>query len=264
MIHPSEFAYAFAYARAESVIGWGAGPFQPAGPRDADRAEWFRGGVERLTAAGRLVGTPGAGMTFTDEMTSAVLALVDPGIVLMAQRKAGDGVRTQTVHARGGDFIGLTRTAGGDFDMERYADLTAAAVASAAFVGASPAPLGTDTRIETDQETLAELKQLVGAGGTDRLAAALERLGAPGPEARSAGLALASPAAAGVLSVLYCRSNAVEDAEAFSVMTNAADETWVLFAPAGPAGPVFLERSSAAALAARVAVGIAARLSASG
>jgi hypothetical protein len=136
-VHPSEFAYAFAFARAEAVIGWGRDPFQPEGAE----GDWLEGGERRLAAAGRLVGTPEAGLNFTEEMSSAILALVDPDLVLLAQRKADDGMKTLTVHVAGTDLIGLTRDADGMFDLTRYADLVAAAGACAGFVGASDRPL---------------------------------------------------------------------------------------------------------------------------
>ncbi len=263
-LHPSELAYAFAYSKTADVIGWGRDPFLPSGERDGDPTTWYARGEARLLAAGRLVGTPSAGLNFTGAMASVVLALADPGIVLLAQRRAGEGVRTLTVHAAGDELAGLTRRPDGMFELTRHADLTAAAGACASFVGAALAPLAREARVEASQPVLARLKALADAGQAEKAIAALVKLGAPEPDAKSAVLALARPAAAGVLSVLYCADNRVEDAETFSAMTNARDQTWIVFPPASPDGPVVLERSSVGALTARVAVGVAARLTAPG
>jgi len=82
----------------------------------------------------------------------------------------------------------------------------------------------------------------------------------PKRDAGSAAHAFAAPAAAGVLSVLYCAGNAVQDAEPITVMIGEDDDAWIIFTPAGLDGPMVLERSSVGALAARVAVTTAARL----
>jgi hypothetical protein len=254
-VHPSEFAYAFAFARAEAVIGWGRDPFQPEGPED----DWLEGGERRLTAAGRLVGNPESGLNFTEEMSSAILTLVNPGLVLLAQRKVGDGVKTMTVHIAGEDLVGLTRDADGMFDLTRYADLVAAAGACGGFVGASDVPLDREARIETDKDGLAEVRHLARDGKIAEAVRALAVLGAESADAHSAAISLAHPAAAGVVSALYCGNNGVDDVETFSVMTNAQDQTWIVFPPASLEGPMILERSSAAALTARIALGVAAR-----
>ncbi len=254
-VHPSEFAYAFAFARAEAIIGWGKDPFQPEGAVEG----WLEGGERRLTAAGRLTGDPAAGLNFTDEMTSAVLALVNPDLVLMAQRKAGEGVQRLTVHVSGDDFVGLTREADGMFDLTLYGDLAAAAVACSVFVGASEAPPDHEARVDTDRAAMDEVRRLAREGEIDEAATALAGLGLDKADARSAVRGLFSPRDAGVVSVLYCRNNAVLDAETFTVMTNAQDQTWIVFPPASLDGPMVLERSSAAALTARIVVGVAAR-----
>ncbi len=263
-IHPSELAYAFSYTKTAEVIGWGREPFLPAGNGAGDPAGWYSEGEERLLAAGRLVGRPETGLNFTEEMTSALLALVNPGLVLLAQRKAEGGLSTLTVHAAGDAFTGLTRRTDGAFELTRYAELTAAAAACASFVGASLAPLETEARVEANHQVLEKLRELSDAGQADKVIAALVKLGARETDAKSAVLALARPSAAGVLSVLYCANNVVEDVEAFSVLTNALDHTWILFPPASLEGPMILERSSVSALAARVGVGVAARLSVPG
>lgn len=260
IIHPSELAYAMVFARAETLIGWGSDPFLPAGPGDGEPADWLAAGEARLVAAGRLTGRPEAGLNFTDDHTAAMLALVNPGLVLLAQRRAGDGVQTQTIHAGEGAIVGLVRQSDGLFEMETYEDLTAAAAASAAFLGADAGPLAERVRIETDAAKLDEVKRLAGSGQTGAAEAGLRALGAGEAAARSAVAAMAAPAAAGVLSLLYTRANAVEEAEALALLTNAAGETWVVVTPEGPEGPVILERASVAALAARVGVDVAVRL----
>jgi hypothetical protein len=259
-MHPSELAYALSYARTDAVIGWGSAQFLPEGPDDGDPTTWIGRGEALLIAEGRLTGTPDQGLNFTAGMTRIILTLVDPGLVLMAQRKSGGGVRVQTVHVAGDDFIGMTRLADGRFELTRYADLTAAAGACAGFAGAALSPPDRETRIETDHETMSGLSDLARAGDDGRLVAALTGLGAGGAEARSAALALRAPAAKGALSLLWCRGGVIHDAESFSVLTTADDRTWLIFAPGGETGPQIMERGSAAALAARVAVGIAARL----
>lgn len=257
-LHPSELAYAFAYSNTREVIGWGIEPFLPAGEGDGDPAGWTLQGEERLVAGGLLVGSPEEGLSFTPEMASAILTLADPGLVLLAQRKAGDDVRTLTIHVAGDNRVGLVRREDGIFELARYADLTAAAGACAGFVGAAMAPPDPEVRLETDHPTLLKLKRLAGEG--DRAVDLLMRSGASAPDAASASLALAQPTASGVLSVLYCANNIIEDAETYGVFTNSNDHTWITFSPAGPDGPMIFERSTLSGLAARVSVGIAARL----
>lgn len=257
-LHPSELGYAFSYSKTAEVIGWGGAPFLPA--EGDDPARWYADGEARLLAAGRLVGTVEDGLNFTDAMARAVLALANPAVVLLAQRKAGEGMRTLTVHAAGSDLVALTRRSDGMFELTPHADLTAAAGACAGFVGAALAPPETETRIEADQRVVSRLVRLAGEGETRKVLAALVRLGATEAEAASALAALARPAAAGIVAVLYCAGNRVRDAETYSVLTTAEDRTWVVFPPAGLDGPMVLERSSAAALSARIAVAVAARL----
>ncbi|MGF1444650.1 MAG: hypothetical protein ACFBRM_00440 [Pikeienuella sp.] len=263
-LHPSELAYAFAYAKADEIIGWGMEPFLPPSEGAGDPTEWLSTGEERLIAGGRLLGKPGSGLNFAESLSSAVLALVDPGVVLLAQRKEEDGVRTLTVHAAGVDFIGLTCRPDGTFEMIRYAELTAAAGACSSFVGAALAPLESEARIETNHQLLSKLQQLAAAGREDKLVGALVKLGAAKADAASAARALADPAVAGVVSVLYCANNEVQDAETFTVLTTAEDDTWIVFPPAEIDGPMVLERCSVSALTARIAVGIAARLAPTG
>ncbi|MEM9146090.1 MAG: hypothetical protein AAGC57_07800 [Pseudomonadota bacterium] len=259
-LHPTELAYAFAYSKTEEVIGWGREPFLPTGRDTASGAAWYAEGEERLRAAERLLGNPDTGLRFSDAMTAAILALANPGVVLLAQRKAGEGVKTLTIHAAGDTLVGLTRRSDGIFELSRYTDLTAAAGAGAGFVGATIAPLDREARVEANHQVLSKLRQLAKLGQTEKVLAAIAQLGASDTDAKSAILALTRPSVAGVLSVLYCASNRVEDAETFSVATNAHEHSWIVFPPADLAGPMVLERSSVAALAARVAVGVAARL----
>lgn len=258
-IHPSELAYAFYYAKAEDVIGWGLDPFMPKDTASEEAAAWLTDGEALLHKAGRLVGTVEQGLNFSAETTSAVLALVDPAVVLLAERKVDNLVRRLSVHIAGPDFVGLTRRNDGMFELTRYADLTAAIGACAGFLGASLEPQKGEVRFETSLDGMTGLHKDAKAGNTDGAIAALVALGAAKPEAASAARVLAKPNAAGVLNVFYCAGNKVQDAEPYSVMTSAENETWLVFSPASIAGPIILERSSAAALTARVAVDVAAR-----
>lgn len=258
-IHPSEFAYAFAYAKAKDIVGWGYEPFSPTFD-DADiPTEWFSDGEARMIAAGRLIGTSEEGMNFTDELSSAILALVKPSLVLMAERRSGDEVQRLTVHVAGSDLIGLTLGVDGLFELVRYTEMTAAAGACVGFLGASLTPLFEESRIDTDMKTLTTLHKFSGSS-PEKAQKALVLLGLSESAAISAVNTLAEPQSSGMLSVLYCADNEVQDAEAISVLTSVQDHTWILFQPASVDGPMILERSAASALTARVSVGIAARL----
>ena len=259
-MHPSELAYAFSYSKTVDVVGWGRDPFLPTAEADGDPKDWYPEGEARLSAAGRLTGTPDKGANFTDEVTSAVLALADPVLVLLAERKEGDGLRRLTVHVAKDTILGMTRSSDGMFELTRYADLTAAAAACVGFMGAAHTPIQAGTRIDTNQEALTEVHQLATTGQTDAATSNLVKLGAIEEDAASIVRAMAEPTASGVLSVLYCADNIACSAEPFSVMTNADNETWILFPPASLQGPMVLERSSVSALTARVLVGVAARL----
>lgn len=258
-MHACELAYAMAYAKVDKIIGWGKAPFEPPDAYADDPAGWYAEGERRLRAAGRLTGTPEAGLDFTLEVTADILTLVDPNVVLMAERKDGAGVRKLTVHATGARFVGLIRGADGLFVLTRYADLTAAAGACAGFLGASFARLQIEARVDTTHKVLETLFNAAEARPDD-VVVALTKLGLEDGAAQSAMQALSAPAKSGVLSVFYCAMNAVQDVEPISVMTNEADETWLLFPPASLEGPMVLERSSVAALTARVSVGITARM----
>ncbi|MEM6373499.1 MAG: hypothetical protein AAF727_12065 [Pseudomonadota bacterium] len=258
-IHPAEFAYAFAYAKVQSIIGWGDTPFLPGD--SADGAAWGAQGEALLRSAGRLVGEPETGLNFSDEMTAAIMALIDPGLVLSSERKAGEGVRRLTVHAKRSDFIGLIQRDDGMFEMTRYTDLTAGAGACAAFAGASLAPLAGAVRVDVDHKTLVTLHKSA-RSRRDDVIAALVSLGFDGAHAASATDAFADPASSGLINVFYCAGNAVKDAEPISVMTTQEGQTWTIFPPASLDGPMVLECSSVAALTARIAVMTAARLGA--
>jgi hypothetical protein len=147
-IHPSELAYAFSYAKTEQITGWGDKPFLP--PADAEeQANWLIDGEERLARAGRLIGTSETGFNFAEEMSSIILTLVDPTVVLCAERKDGEGLRRLTVHLAQDNLVGLMQHTDDMFEVTRYANLTAAAAACAAFLGAGMAPVENHARIDT-------------------------------------------------------------------------------------------------------------------
>jgi len=257
-LHPAELAYVFSYLKAAKVVGWGAEPFRPRGDED----EWFRTGRDRLQASGRLVpGKQPGRWRFAEAFVGATVALTDPQLVVLAQRREGEGVRTLTVHVHDTDVIGLARRPDGTFELTRHPSFEAAVGAATTFAGAAPRPLERDVRIEANHAVLSKIHALADAGRVDKVVPALVRLGASEPDAKSAVLALARPSAAGAVSVLYCTANDVRDVETFSVLTNAHEHTWVVFPPADVDGPMVLERSSAGALSARVLVTIAARAS---
>ena len=257
-VHPSELAYAFAYARTEAVIGWNDAVWQPTEDTAQAREDWLKGGEAKLVEAGRLTGDPETGLNFTDEMSSLVLALANPSLVLLAERKSDGGVRKMTVHASGDDVYAMSRRQDGGLDVTRHADLMAAAGACAGFVGASLDPIADGPRVEATDAVFAKIQQ-AGAVQPQKAGDALQKLGLADAAARSAIQALVSPAASGVLSTFYCANNAVQDAEVLTVLTNSDDETWLLHFPADAEGPMVLEQSSASGLIARVVVEIAAR-----
>ncbi|MEM7089360.1 MAG: hypothetical protein AAF496_07265, partial [Pseudomonadota bacterium] len=148
LMHPSELAYAFSFTRTQRINGWDEDSFLPAGDAGTDPVTWLTEGETRLREAGRLVDGSEAGLNFTEQTSAAVLALVDPSLVMLAERKEGEGVRKLTIHGAGTDFVGLSMREDGLFDMTQYADLTAAAGACSAFLGAALAPLDRDVRIE--------------------------------------------------------------------------------------------------------------------
>lgn len=256
-LHPSELAYIFTYMKVGSVIGWGSELFAPPGDPDA----WAGDGLERLRATGRLVeGKQPGRFRFSPAFLDIATALSDPHVVLLAQRKEGDGVRTLTHHIRDTEAVGLSLLPEGHFDLTPQPSFAAAAGAAAAFAGASPKPVDAAVRIEANHEVFQRLDRMADAGELKPVIAALQKLGASEADAKSAVLAFARPLESGVVSMLYCNANNVQDAEAYTVLTNEAGHTWLMFPPADADGPVVLERSSIASLASRLVVTIAARV----
>lgn len=259
-MHPSELAYAFSYSNTVDVVGWGRAPFLPNSDADGDPKDWYADGAARLAAAGRLTGTPDKDLNFTAQMATDVLALADPSLVLLVERKEGDGLRRLTVHVAKDTVLGMTHSPDGMFDLTRYADLTAAVVACVGFLGAARTPVQAGTRIDSTQEVLKAVHHLATTRQTEPAIANLVELGATKQDAASILRAMAEPSVAGMLSILYCADNVAQIARPFSVMTNADDETWILFPPASLQGPMIIERSSVSALTARVLVDVAAWL----
>ena len=259
-MHPSELAYAFSYSKAVDVVGWGRDPFLPSTEADGDPKRWYADGAARMAEAGHLIETPDNGLNFSEPVTEAVLALADPAVVLLAERKAGDGLRRMTVHMAKDTVLGITQNPDGMFELTRYADLTAAAAACAGFLGVARTPPHSDARVETDRDAMNKVRDLVIAGQVEAASSKLVELGVSDDDARSIVSSMAEPVASGVMSVLYCSDNSALHGEPFSVMTNADNQTWILVLPANLDGPMIIERSSVSALAARVTVSVAARL----
>jgi len=256
-MHPSELAYAFSYSKTVDVVGWGSDPFKPDGD---DARAWYANGAARLVEIERLIDTE-EGRKFTEGVTTAVLALADPMVVLLAERKVGDGLRRMTVHMTDDIILGMTRDEDGMFQLVRYSDLTAAIAACVTFAGAALDPPQAGTRLVSTKEAVAEIKQQA-ASGDFGITAALGDIGASADDARSIANALSDPLASGLVSVLYCSSNTAVHAEPYSVMTNADAQTWVVFPPGSLNGPMIVERSSIPALTARLLVSVAARVQA--
>lgn len=255
-LHPSELAYALSFSKTDQLVGWAQTAFLPA---DADRQAWYADGEKRMAETGHLVESD-KGHTFSGPVTQAVLALIAPTLVLLAERREGDGLRRMTVHVSGETFLAMTHNSDGFFDLSFLADVTAATAACSAFVGAARSPVRAGPRIDTDMDTIKQIGGQARAGQTDDATSGLIDLGAGPSEAASVVQALSAPIASGMLTVLYCADNEAKTAEPFSVMTNAEEETWILFAPGNPNGPAVVEQSSIPALAARLSVGIAARM----
>lgn len=257
--HPSELAYAFTFSRTQEVIGWGPAPFQA--PQGTPLADWYGEGAKRLVAAGHMVPNEAKGADLTVPVTSAILALANPSLVLLAERKEGEnGLRRLTVHVGDDGTWGMTRTPEGDFEMVLYADLTAAAVAAAGFLGAALSPAEAGARFEAPQETFQDIHRHAKAGDSAAATSQLAALGASAEEAAAVIDAMTSPQASGILSALYCADNVARTAEAYSVMTNSAGQTWVLFPPASLRSPMVLEHSSVPALAGRININVVARI----
>ncbi len=257
-LHPSELAYIFSYMHVGTVIGWGTEPFAP--PRGlAD--PWYTQGRDRLLRAGRLVpGKQPGRHRFSEPMLRIAKTLSDPQIVLLTQRKHADGVRTLTVHVAGSSVVEMSLRADQDFSVLEHPTLAAAAGAAAAFAGAAREPVDEPARIEGNHKVFARIDQLADEGRAESALPALMKLGAGERQARSALRSFARPAASAVISLMYCAANAVQDAEVYTLLTNEAGESWVLFPPAAADGPVVLERTSIGALAARILVTVSARM----
>lgn len=258
-LHPAELAYGFANARAGAIIGWGKEPFLPAAGDAA--ADWLAQGAQRLRESGRLTGSADAGFNLSGDMVRIILALASPSLVLLAQRKAGDGMRLMTVHVRDDDYVGLSRRTDGLFEVSLYANLTSACAACASFVGAPLAERPFHTKVEIPPEAAAALLKAMAAGQAGDVAAQATRLGLPQSESGALAAALGAPASAGVVSALYIQGEAVADTDTYSVFAGTPDNCWVLVPLGGPEAPLVIERTSLAALAARIGVATIARLS---
>lgn len=259
-LHPSELAYVFSWSKTEALVGWGSGPFKPDSDGPEALSEWLTQGAARLQARGHLVPDKDGVFTFDEAFTAGMLALIDPTIVLCAERKDGAAVRRLTVHMADERIIGLMLRQDGFFDVTRYADLTAATAACAAFVGASLEKAQSDARIDTPMSFLSMLQDYTRTGKAKSAARALIEVGLSTRDAASATRALAEPVAAGMLKVFYCAGNEAKDVEVYNIRTNAENESWALFPPASLKAPVTLEASSLSELAARVSVAIVARM----
>ncbi|MEO9682108.1 MAG: hypothetical protein ABJF86_04870 [Tateyamaria sp.] len=259
-LHPSELAYAFSWSKSEALIGWGSGPFRAKSDAPDALSEWYQQGAERLKQSGHLLLEEDGSFAFEEAFTAGILTLVDPTVVLCAERKDGEAVRRMTVHMAKDRIIGLMLRQDGFFDVTRYADLTAATAACAAFLGASIEKAQSDARIDTPIRFLDLLQDYTRTGKARTAARALIKVGMSTDDAASAARALAEPIASGMLSVFYCSGNTAQDVEVYNIRTNSKNESWALFPPASLAAPVTLEASSVSALAARVSVAIIARM----
>lgn len=256
--HPAELSYLFSYLRVQGIIGWGAEPFTP----PQGKADAFYGdGLARLQRNKRLVpGKQPGRHRFADATSKLGATLADPQIVLVTHRREKDNARQLTHHVAGTHVVELSRGAEGDFQVVEYPSLAGAAGAAAAFVGASDQPVTTPVRLEANVKVFARMKELVKQGKSQLAIPALTQLGAEPETARSIASAFGQPTASGVVSVMYCSGNVAQDADTYSVLTSGANESWLTFPPATADGPVVLERTSVSALAARILVGVSAKL----
>jgi hypothetical protein len=248
----AELAYVFSYLRAGAVIGWPAETFAPpAGNPDP----FFAAGRDGLLAK-RLIRPdrqPGR-HRFDDDFVRWAVALTDPSVVVQAQRREGEGARLWSGYARGATVVETTRDTGGRFVLVGRESLAGLAGSAAAWVDPSPAAPTASIRLEVNRPIVDKLRTLSRGGKVAGARPALIQLGATPAQADSALSALATPARGGTISLLYCAGNRVMEAEVYSVLTNAAGESWLLFSPAQAAGPVVLERTALAPLAARLLV----------
>lgn len=256
--HPAELAYILSYLKVNALIGWGADPFTP--PRGHANA-FYADGLARLTRAKRLLpGKQPGRHRFSDEAARIAGTLADPQIVLVTHRKTGAGARILTHHVAGTNVVELSLGQDGNFQVVAYPSLAGAAGAAAAFVGAGAESVATPDRIEATQDIFVRIKAQAKKGPAKTAITGLTKLGATEAVARSVVAAFSKPAASGVVNVMYCAGNAVQDVETYAMLTNAAGESWAVFPPASADGPVVLERTSISALTARVLVAISARM----
>ena len=256
--HPTELAYVLSYLRVNALIGWGTGPFAPP-PGRADA--YYGDGLTRLKRVKRLLpGEQPGRYRFSEETSQLAVTLADPQMVLVTHRRMGDGVRILTHHVAGTNVVEMSLGKDGNFQVVQYPSLAGAAGAAAAFVGAVAEPVATPVRIEGDQKAFARIKEHAKKGPAKSALTGLTKLGADEAAARSVVAAFGKPAASGVVSLMYCAGNVVQDTETYAVLTNASDESWVIFSPASAEGPVVLERTSIGGLTARILVTASARM----
>jgi hypothetical protein len=260
--HPTELGYVLSYLKVNALIGWGPGPFTPP-PAGADA--YYAAGLDRLKRAQRLVaGNQPGRYRFSDQISRIAATLSEPEIVLVTNRKEKAGARILTHHLAGAHIVELSLGKDGNFQVVEYESLAAAAAAAAAFVGATAEPVANSVRIEADQKAFAHVKELAKDSAEKPAIAALVKLGATELAARSAVSALKHPAASGVVSVMYCVGNAVQDADTYAVLTNDGGESWVVLPLGSSKGQVVLERTSVSALTAGIVVAVAARMAVPG
>lgn len=256
--HPAELAYLFSYLRVQGIMGWGAEPFAP--PKGGADA-FYGDGLARLQRNKRLVPGKQAGRhRFADATSRLGATLADPQIVLGTHRREKDAARQLTHYVAGTHVVELSRGMDGNFQVVEYPSLAGAAGAAAAFVGAADQPVAAAVRLEANAKVFARIKALAKQGKSQLAIPALTQLGADKDTARSIASAFGQPAASGVVNVMYCSGNVAQDVEPYAVLTNQANESWLTFPPATADGPVVLERTSVSALAARILVGVSARL----
>jgi hypothetical protein len=256
--HPAELAYLFSYLRVQGILGWGAEPFTP--PKGKDDA-FYGDGLARLQRNRRLVpGKQSGRHRFTDATSRLGATLADPQIVLVTHRRDKDAARQLTHHVAGTHIVELSRSADGNFEVVEYPSLAGAAGAAAAFVGATDQPVAAPVRLEANGKVFARVKDLAKQGKAPLAVPALVQLGADPATAASIVSAFGQPSASGVVSVMYCAGNVAQDVDTYAVLTNGSNESWLTFPPATADGPVVLERTSVSALAARILVGVSAKL----
>ncbi len=256
--HPTELAYVLSYVGASALIGWGAGPFTPSsGHSDA----FFEEGLERLKRTHRLLPGKQAGRyRFSDETARLAGTLANPEIVFLTLRRDGEGAHLLTHSLSGTQIISLSLGKDGNFQVVELASLAGAAGAAAAFVGATAEPAPAAGRISVNKEIFGQVKRLANTGKSGFAVSALVPAGVDESAARSLVAACATPTASGVVSVLYCAGNAVQDAEAYAVLTNPNGESWVIFEPTAGQERIELERTSIGALSARILVAVSVRM----